>query len=314
MAERRMFAKAITESDAFLEMPSSSQSLYFHLSMNADDDGFVGSPKRIIRMINCSEDDLKILIGKRFVLWFESGVVAIKHWKMNNLIRKDRYQKTVYQEELKTLETKENGSYTELECCGLPMVNQVTTNEQPNDNQLATQYSIGKDSIGKYSIVKVSEERKKERIEEPDLAETEIQNSSEEDIQEKHEEDVPEEPVKRKATKRKSVNKSFDEIIDAYTDNEELRTELKAHLQTRKQAKAALTNRAIELELMTLDRLTDSEATKVRIVQRSIERGWTGFFPLPRDETVSQEDRDEKDLEMYRKIEEEMREENNDFW
>lgn len=305
MAERRMFAKAITESDAFLEMPQSSQALYMHLGMNADDDGFVGSPKRIIRMINCSEDDLKILIAKRFVLWFDTGVVAIKHWKMNNLIRKDRYQKTVYQDELSTLVVKENGSYTEAEEVGLPLVNQVTTNGQPNGNHLETQYSIGKVSIGKYSEV-----RKKEKIKEPELIETELINTEPVIA----EEETKEEPPKKAKKKKKVDTRTFDEIIEGYTENEELRTELKAHLQTRKQAKAALTNRAIELELMTLDRLTDSEATKVRIVQRSIERGWTGFFPLPDDEVIPQEDRDKKDIAMYEELEKQMKEEKNDFW
>ena len=90
MAERRMFAKCITESDAFLDMPLSTQALYFHLGMVADDDGFVSSPKKITRSINASEDDLKLLLAKRFVLGFESGIVVIKHWKMNNYIRNVR--------------------------------------------------------------------------------------------------------------------------------------------------------------------------------------------------------------------------------
>ena len=82
MANRRMFAKTIIDSDAFLEMPSSSQMLYFHLSMRADDDGFVNNPKRIMRMIGAGEDDLKLLFVKRFLIWFESGVVVSKHWKI----------------------------------------------------------------------------------------------------------------------------------------------------------------------------------------------------------------------------------------
>ena len=98
MAERRMFAKTIIDSDAFLEMPLSTQSLYFHLSMRADDDGFVNNPKRIQKMIGASDDDLKLLIAKSFILIFESGVIVIKHWRINNYIRNDRYHETVYQE------------------------------------------------------------------------------------------------------------------------------------------------------------------------------------------------------------------------
>jgi DnaD/phage-associated family protein len=119
-------------------MPLSTEALYLHLNMNAEDDGFVGSPKKIVRMINAGEDDFKLLLAKRFILGFNSGIIVIKHWKMNNYIRSDRYKTTVYQEELKSLKTKENGSYTELSTIGIP-----------SDNHLETQVRLGKDSIGK---------------------------------------------------------------------------------------------------------------------------------------------------------------------
>ena len=154
MAERRMFTQKIVDSDAFLDMPLTSQALYFHLNMRADDDGFVNNPKKIQRMIGASEDDLTLLKVKRFVLSFESGVVVIKHWRMHNLLRKDRYNPTQYQEEKAMLELKDNGSYTES--VEIPMIedpnNQMATTWQPSDNQMATQDSIGKDSIGKDSI------------------------------------------------------------------------------------------------------------------------------------------------------------------
>src|SRR3990167_8943163 len=113
MAQRRMFSPAIVESDAFLDMPASSQALYFHLGMYADDDGFV-NPQKIMRMMNASADDLKVIITKRFVLPFENGVVVIKHWRINNLIRKDWYKETQYLEHKNQLKLKENGAYTEL--------------------------------------------------------------------------------------------------------------------------------------------------------------------------------------------------------
>ena len=112
MAERRMFAKTIIDSDAFIDMPLSTQALYFHLSMRADDEGFINSPKKIQRMVGATEDDLKLLIAKNFIIPFESGVVVIKHWKIHNYIRKDRITETVYQEEKKQLVEKENGAYT----------------------------------------------------------------------------------------------------------------------------------------------------------------------------------------------------------
>ena len=112
MAERRMFAKSIIDSDAFLDMSLSTQALYFHLNMRADDDGFVNNPKKIQRMINASDDDMRILIAKNFIIPFESGVVVIKHWKIHNYIQSDRKKSTNYQEELKLLKVKDNKAYT----------------------------------------------------------------------------------------------------------------------------------------------------------------------------------------------------------
>ena len=114
MAERRMFAKTIIDSDAFLEMPLTSQLLYFHLSMRADDDGFVNKPKSIMRMCGCKDDDLAMLFARKFLIPFESGVVVIKHWKIHNYIRKDSYVETKYKEEKSMLELDENQSYRML--------------------------------------------------------------------------------------------------------------------------------------------------------------------------------------------------------
>ena len=112
MAERRMFAKTIIDSDAFLDMPASAQALYFHLAMRADDDGFINNPKKVMRIVGASNDDAKILLTKRFLLEFDSGIIVIKHWWMHNYIQKDRYKPTVYQEERAQLSKKPNGSYT----------------------------------------------------------------------------------------------------------------------------------------------------------------------------------------------------------
>lgn len=112
MAERRMFTKMITESDAFLDMPSSTQMLYFHFSMNADDDGFVNNPKKIQKMCGASDDDFKLLIAKSFIILFDSGIIVIKHWKMHNYIQTDRYRPTDYLEEKSMLGIKSNKAYT----------------------------------------------------------------------------------------------------------------------------------------------------------------------------------------------------------
>lgn len=147
MAEKRMFTQKIIDSDAFLDMPLSTQALYFHLNMRADDDGFINNPKRIQRTIGASEDDLKLLIAKRFVICFENGVIVIKHWRMHNTLRKDRYNPTQYQEQFAMLEVKDNNAYTEKP------VNQLATTCQPSGNQLEPQYSIDKYSLDKRSVV-----------------------------------------------------------------------------------------------------------------------------------------------------------------
>jgi 5-methylcytosine-specific restriction endonuclease McrA len=107
-----MFAKTIIDSDAFLDMPLSSQALYFHLSMRGDDDGFINNPRKIQKMVGASDDDLKVLIMKNFIIPFESGVVVIKHWKIHNYIRGDRKKDTVYPEEMSLLTEKDNGAYS----------------------------------------------------------------------------------------------------------------------------------------------------------------------------------------------------------
>lgn len=149
MAERRMFSSKIVCSDAFTEMPFSAQALYFQLNMEADDDGFLNNARRVQRTICASEEDLNLLFAKRFILGFKNGVVVIKHWRMNNQIRKDRYTATQYQEEFNSLEIRTDGAYTEKK---KEPVDTLATTWQPDGNQMATQVRLGKDSIGKGSI------------------------------------------------------------------------------------------------------------------------------------------------------------------
>lgn len=131
-----MFSKTIIDSDNFLDMPLTAQALYFHLAMRADDDGFINNPKSIMRNTNGSKDDLKMLEANKFIICFDSGIVAIRHWKIHNYIRKDRYNPTKCQEEISQLSIDENGQYT---IC------------QPNDNQRLPQVRLGEDSLGKVS-------------------------------------------------------------------------------------------------------------------------------------------------------------------
>lgn len=134
---RRVFSSDIVESDAFLDMPLTSQALYMHLNMNADNDGFV-NPKRILRMVGANDDDLRILIAKRFIILFDSGIAVIKHWWINNTKRHDRHVPTSYLNELSQLIQKDNKSYTQI-TTQLALVtevkNSLATEWQPNDSE-----------------------------------------------------------------------------------------------------------------------------------------------------------------------------------
>lgn len=135
-----MINKRIIVSDTFLDMPLSAQALYFHLNAIADDDGFIENPNSFKRMIGASNDDLKILIAKQYILPFESGVVVVKHWLIHNYIRRDRYNETMHVEEKKKLQINEDKTYSYYE--GIPLVNQPTTNGIP-------MVDTGKDRTGK---------------------------------------------------------------------------------------------------------------------------------------------------------------------
>lgn len=151
IAERRMFAKTIVTSDAFLDMPPTTRSLYMLLCVMADDDGFVNAPRSIMRMSGATDDDMKLLIAKRFVLTFESGVVVIKHWKIHNLIQKDRYKETKYLEEKAMLMLDENNAYTEANSTMYPECIQPVSEMEP-------QVRLGKVSKGKSRVVEDIEE------------------------------------------------------------------------------------------------------------------------------------------------------------
>lgn len=184
MAERRMFAQTIVDSDAFLDLPLSAQALYFHLGMRADDDGFINNPRKVMRMIGADEEALQALYDKNFIIGFESGVVVIKHWKIHNYIRKDRKQDTLYTEEHEQLIEKDNGAYTVRRSSDNTKVSTVqsvvrhmSVTCQSDDSHMSVtcpaDVSIGKDSIGKDSIGKdnVSDTPKRVRFVPPTEAE-----------------------------------------------------------------------------------------------------------------------------------------------
>lgn len=157
-----MFAKTIIDSDAFLDMPLSTQALYFHLAMRADDDGFLNNAKKIQREVGANQNDYDLLVSKRFILQFDDGICVIKHWRIHNYIRNDRYKETIYQEQKKLLGVKDNKAYTfsnslnELPFYDGPYEENKhgIPNDIPNDTQMETQVRLGKDRLGKDSIDK----------------------------------------------------------------------------------------------------------------------------------------------------------------
>jgi len=217
-----MFAKTIIDSDAFLEMPQSSQNLYFHLAMRADDDGFINNPKSIMRLIGCKDDDANILIAKKFLIPFESGVVVIKHWKIHNYIRKDTYTETKYKDEKSMLELDENYAYTTHR-------HEAVTLPSRNCDEPLTQVRLGKDRLGKDRI----------------------------------------------------------NIYGDYSQNPELVQALEDFEKMRKAIKKPLTEKAKQMLLTELNRLSDDDETKIAILNQSIFHNWQGVFPLKSDNAVS---------------------------
>lgn len=141
MAERRMMSKSIIKSDTFLDMPATTQNLYFHMLLDADDDGFINAPKSIMRMIGAKDDDMKVLAAKQFVIPFESGVVVIKDWKIHNYIQNDRYKPSTLPER-DLLNIQKDKTYT------------LKSDVSRMDTECIQTVSIGKDRLGKVRLGK----------------------------------------------------------------------------------------------------------------------------------------------------------------
>ena len=185
MAEKRMFSKAVIDSDIFLDMPLTAQALYFHMAMRADDDGFIDNPKKIQRMVGATDDDFRFLIENQFIITFESGIIAIKHWKLHNYIRLDRYKPTIHQAEKAQISTDESRVYTVGIPSDIPVVDEWSTVGIPSDipvvdkrstigipgdipvvDKWYAQYRLDKNSIDKNSI-EIGESMRGEQEAEP---------------------------------------------------------------------------------------------------------------------------------------------------
>lgn len=233
MARHRMLSLDVIDTDQFLNLSATAQNLYFHLCMHGDDDGFVSSPRKIMKMIGATDGDMQTLISNDYVILFEKGIIVIRHWRLHNIIKNDRYHETIYTEE-KSLLTLNNNKVYEL-------------NSKANNNIMETKWI--QDGTKMEPEVKLSKDK-----------------------------------LSKESKKERKISKSFDDLIDSYTQNDVLRDELKNHLKTRKQRKGTLTNRALELSFKKLDELTANvpedkrDDEKIKLVRRSIENGWPSFF------------------------------------
>ena len=270
MAERRMFAKTIIDSDCFLDMPLSAQALYFHLSMRADDDGFVNNPKRIQRMIGASDDDCRLLIAKQYVLTFESGLIVIRHWKVHNYIQKDRYNATTFTAEKSTLKLTENNEY---ERC-IQDVSKMDTRCIQDVSKMDTQVRLGKVSKEKETV------KEKEIDCDYDDSSQKIETGYEVDEGVRsngHGMPLTENPKVVKNTKEKE--KSIDEVIAL--QKEKLQEPLREFVKMRKSIKKPITTHGLELVISKLRKLSGGHISVAEeIINQSIMNGWQGVFAL----------------------------------
>ena len=254
MAEKRMFAKTIIDSDLFLDMPVTAQLLYFHLCMRADDDGFINNPKRIMRDVRCSDDDMKMLIAKDFVIPFESGVIVIKHWRLHNYIQRDRYKPTLG-DEINLLTTNKNKVYERMDTECIQIGNRLDTECIQIDNKMDTEcVQIG--------------DTDKSRLD---------KNREDKSRLDKNREDKDKMPD--------SIGQKcpMDSNEEDKTCSPELAEALAAFEEHRKKLKKPMTDYAKKLLFKKLQKLAKTEQEQIAILNQSIENGWQGVFPLGGD-------------------------------
>ena len=256
MAERRMFSKTIIDSDAFLDMPASTQALYFHLSMRADDDGFINAPRKIQRMVGASEDDLKLLIAKRFIIPFDSGIVVIKHWKIHNYIQKDRYHPTVYQDEMALLEVKENNAYSLADTSDTACIQAVSSAD--------IQVRIDEDSV------ELSQDRIGECIEPPAAAS----------------------PTSH--SKKETASELFNRLLPEYSFSEELRGKLVEWMQYKSERRESYKETGLKSLLRQVENNAQryGDQALCELFDLSMSNGWKGiiFDKLEEDKKKVQRD------------------------
>ena len=284
MAERRMLAKAITDSDEFTSLSSAAQALYMHLNLGADDDGFNNQVQLAMFKAHAAIDDLRVLFAKKYIMQFDGGVIVIRHWKMNNLLRSDRKKSTNYQEFLNMLQTEEDGSYTpidnQLTTKCQPTDNQLTTKCQPTDNQVAPQDRLGKYRLVEDSIVKDSIGENRENEEELDN-------------------NIP--PISPLTIETVSS------VIKGYTQNPTIRGLLREFVELRQKKRKPLTARAMRMALNKLDELAGDDGQKEEIIKQTILHAWDSFYRITEEYRPKGESRQKSLEEQVRENEERLR-------
>ena len=269
MAEKRMFAKTIIDSDLFLDMPVTAQLLYFHLCMRADDDGFINNPKRIMRDVRCSDDDMKMLIAKDYVIPFESGVIVIKHWRLHNYIQRDRYKPSLCDEK-NLLTTNKNKVYERMDTECIQIDNKMDTECIQIDNKMDTECV----QIGDTDKIRLDKNREdKIRLEK----DREDKDNMSDSIGQK----CPMDSNKGEVDK---------------TCSPELAEALNAFAEHRKKLKKPMTDRAKELMLSKLSKMARTEAEQIAILNQSIVNGWQGVFPLGGERKQNQDKQSAADM------------------
>lgn len=248
MARRRMFSLDVVDTDKFMDMPPTTQNLYFHLGMRADDDGFVSSPKKVAMICGSCATDLQLLVSNDFIIPFENGVILITDWKANNYLRKDRYTESRFKEYLDTVEVDNDkyivaASSTSL-TCGIPKDNQ-TVDKRHTDGC----HRLGKDRIelGK------------------DSKSTMDRSASGKDVENQNVKDRKHDPIK-------------------YSDDPELDEAIHEFIKFRKDIKKPMSDMAIKLMMNKLEKLSQDKHEQVQILNQSIMQGWTGIYELKDDD------------------------------
>ena len=303
MAEKRMMSKSIIETDKFMDMPMSAQCLYFHLLLRADDDGFIVSPKRTMRSIGCTDDDMKILIAKSYVLAFESGVIVVKHWRIHNYVKRDRYKQSSIPES-KLIMLDENREYQYLE----PKRNQSGTSLEPKRNQSGTSLEPkrSKEEHEGYS----EDHEEYDKINTSNGAEPNWnQNGTKMEPKWFHRLDkirldkIRGEEIRKDKKEKQSV--SLKTIIEEFAGKNSMLFEaVKDWIEMRKTIKAPLTARAASMSFKRLCELSHgNESMMIEILNQSTLNCWKGLFPLKNPSGLQdQKSKIQKTAEMFERM------------